>query len=841
MVVLSLVNVLIGPALVFGGVLLLGSVSMAQSRAVRGPVGSLLRSLTLDEKLSLLHGADDPAGTAESAFVPGVPRLDIPPLRITEGPPGGDKSEPATVFPARIQLGATFAPDLAFRAGRARAREARARGQDVVLSSGASLVRVPQSGGNGKAFSEDPRLTGGLLAEEVKGIEEAGMISVVKHYPVHHFKHDRHRVSIEVGERTLRELYLPAFRRAIEAGVGGMVASPNRINGTYAADHERLLTDVLKEELAFGGWVMTDWFGRHSLEALEAGLDQEMPGLPLSEAPQATYFAEPLRFAVERGHISKASVDDAVRRILRQMHQRDRLRGARPRPTVDRRRGGAVAREVAESGAVLLQNENDALPLSEDTLGTIAVIAPPARRAFGGRNAPSQEWVGPLAALQRRMGSQTSIRYEDGVHVDGVPIPSSALSPSNGLNTDGLRRATADGAIQIDPVIDFTGEDALPGTSSWTWSGTLTAPQSGSYTLVLQTKRGEGQLWIDEKVRASTSACSTGERRLSTASGLDRAGTTLDLEAGESYAVTVTVDGAGRPGSADEALEVRLAWVPPARRDAVLERAVSAARTADATVVFGFTEETYGEDRSTLSLPEPQDDLIEALAETSAPTIVVLNTGGAVQMPWIDEVEAVLEMWYPGDEGGEATAALLTGAANPSGHLPVTFPRTADDTPTYSDDRYPGVNGTAHYTEGVFVGYRWYDERGIDPLFPFGHGRSYTTFSFSKLSTRITEEGRELQFRVRNSGDRAGIAVPQVYVGRPADPPVAMPPKALVGFDRVELAPQETATISIPIERRALSYWSVEEDAWRVAPGRRPVYVGMSSRDVRLEGALFVE
>lgn len=829
------------PELVLGVALLLGSVSTIRGRAIRGRMGTLLHALTLDEKLTLLHGAEDPTGRAESAYVPGIPRLDIPALRVTDGPLGARTDGPATVLPAPIMMGATFAPELVQRCGRVLGRDAQSRDQNVLRTPKANLVRVPQAGQNHESFSEDPLLVSRLLAEAVRGIEDGGMISAVPHYVADHFENTRPRVSAEVDERTLRELYLPPFRAAVDAGAGSVVAGQNRVNGTYVADHEHLLSEVLKREIGFDGWVMTDWFARHSLGALEAGLDQEMPGLSLAGAPQAVYFDEPLRVAVERGYIPEAAVDEAVRRLLLQLHRRGLLEDKPARSGGNGLDGTVVAREAAVSGAVLLQNNSDVLPIDEEELTSLAVIGPPAVRSFAGGAETTRAWTGSLEALKDRLGTDVSIRYEAGIDLDGVPIPASALAPSNGLNVDGLRRKTPDGTIQIDPFIDFTGADALPSGSAWTWTGTLTAPTTGTYRLVMQTRGGSGRLSVDGETRASTEVGARCTRRLSTDSGLDRADVVLPLEAGETHTVSVAADGAGLCASDDEALQVRLSWVPPAQQSAALDRATDAAAAADGVVVFGFTEETKMVDRPSLSLPDPQDALIQSVAAVSEQTTVVLNTGGPVRMPWVDDVEAVIQMWYPGEEGGDATAAILTGDATPGGRLPVTFPRVEADTPTFSEERYPGINGKAHYSEGVFVGYRWYDEKDIDPLFAFGHGLSYTSFSYSALSIWTRKEGYDAQFRVRNTGEREGTAVPQVYVGRPADPLVPMPPKELAGFDRVELAPGEAASVFIQIDRRQLSYWSAEDEAWRVAPGRRPIYVGASARDIHLEGALFVE
>ncbi|MEF8939551.1 MAG: glycoside hydrolase family 3 C-terminal domain-containing protein [Salinivenus sp.] len=828
-----------GASILLLGALVLGAVSAVRARGVDGPVEALIEAMTLEEKLALLHGAEDPAGRADTGYVSGVPRLGVPPLRVTDG--RGVPS--ATALPAPISLGASFLPSLARTVGAVQGRESRDRGQNVVLAPNIDVLRVPEASGAAESIGEDPFLIGRIAAEQVKGIQGAGTIATVRHFLAHTFEADRDRVSVEVSDRALRELYLPGVRSAVEAGAGSVMGAPNRINGTFACDHEWLLSGLLKEDLGFEGWVMSSWHARHSLEALSAGLDQEMPGGNGPADPQAVYFDEPLRRAVEDGRLPEERVDASVGRILRQMQRVGLLDEGDPaRSPAGPKRGATVAREAARAGAVLLHNEHDALPLPTQTPLSLAVVGPAAVRCPSGPRTPAAEGAdSPLAALRHRLGPAASIRHEPGVDLEGTPVPASALSPSASLSTDGLRRTSTDDVLAIDPVVDFTGPDALPADTTCRWSGTLTAPQDGAYTLRLQTRGGWACLSLDGEPLAATGGEHSTAEALSPSGGGVGAAADLRLSAGETREVTIAVDGTLPSGpAATTPLEVRFSWVPPDRQEALRRRAAAAAREADAAVVFGHDREPGGRGDA-LSLPRAQSRLLRAVADASASTTVVLNTGRPTTMPWLDAVDAVLQMWYPGQEGGDATAALLTGADAPGGRLPVTVPRHPDETPTHPPERYPGVNGKVQYDESVFVGYRWYDHNDVEPLFPFGHGLTYTSFAYSDLSVQRRGTGWDVRFRVRNTGTRSGAAVPQVYVGRPASPPVEMPPKELAAIAKVELAPGEAATVCRRLGRRAFSYWSEADDRWRVAAGARPILVGASARRVRLEATTHVD
>ncbi|WP_431922842.1 beta-glucosidase [Nonomuraea jabiensis] len=793
--------------------------------ARRTDVDALLRQLTLAEKVSLLHGGTDPASKGQAGYVPGVPRLGIPEIRLADGPAGVRVTASATALPAPVALASTFAPDLARRFGAVIGREGRALGMDVLLSPMTNIVRVPQAGRNFETLGEDPLLAAALVAGEIRGIQGEGLIATVKHYAANNFENARQTIDVKVDERTLREIYLPAFEAAVQAGVGAVMAAYNHVNGVYAAEHPHLLTGILRDEWHFGGWVMSDWFATHSgAPALTAGMDMEMPfGVNYGG----------LAAAVSSGQLAESVVDTAVRRVLVQLDRFGLLGGGRPRPSPDPAGGARTAKEIALAGAVLLRNERDLLPLGRADLADLAVIGPTAAGPLVGGGGSARvipaSAESPLTALRRQAGPGSRIRWATGVDLEGVPVPASALvlqRTQQGAQQGGTPQAAAQ--------VDHTGADALPAGSSWTWTGTLTAPETGDYDLRIQgaggvpSFNGSISLTLDGVRIGSVGALIGGNSSLiATSGGLTNAGATVRLEAGVAKPVTVAATGvAGTP------LQVRLAWVTPRRRQEALREAAALAKGARAALVFAFNEGTEGADRAALVLPNGQDPVIGAVAAANARTAVVLNTGDPVLMPWLGGVCSILQMWYPGQEGADATATLLLGGASPGGKLPVTFPARAEDVPTAQPERYPGVGGVADYSEGVLVGYRHYDAHGIEPLFPFGHGLSYTRFQYGGLSVRAAGGGLSVSFTVANTGRRAGVEVPQVYLGPPPGPPVPMPPRALAGFARVRLSPGERRLVTVTVPPRALQYWS--DGRWTLARGRRTVHVGSSSRDLRL-------
>lgn len=788
------------------------------ARADSAKIDALIGRMTLDEKISFLHGHDDPQHLAGGGYIPGVPRLNIPPLRLADGPAGLRTSRTATAFPAPIALTATFSPDLAKAWGAAVASEALARDQQVLLAPMTNNVRVPTAGRNFETFGEDPLLAARLVGASVKGLQDGGVIATVKHFAANNQETDRKTIDVQVDERTLREIEFPPFQAAVEAGVGAVMCAYNKVGGMAACENPFLLDKVLRKEWGFGGFVMSDWGATHSAApALKAGLDMEMP--------RGKFFGDALKAARTKGEVKEADIDRSVRRILTQMDRIGMLGGDVARPTEDeaqRQAHADLALDIALAGAVLLKNDG-ILPLAPATLKQVAVVGPTAKRAlFGGGGSAEVKPTAlddPYEALSADAGA--ALVFAEGLRLEGEPIPAAALTSDTG---------------------SFTGAMSVEKSQSSAWEGWITAPETGDYELMLQftpvgglalaeADRGMADVELDGKRIIEGGRLFGGSRLIKTSDGLLNQGQMVRLEAGVRHRLKLTVK-----ASAVEPLRLRLAWTTPALRRRLLDEAATAAKAAPAAIVFAHVEGTEGEDNHTLALPYRQDELIEAVAAANPNTVVVLNTGAPVLMPWVDRVKAVLQMWYPGQRGGQATADLLTGKANPSGRLPVTFPATDSQTAVAQPERFPGVGGRQAYSEGVRVGYRWYDAEGAKPLFPFGHGLSYTRFDYSGLKVTPIADGLEVVFTLRNAGSRDGAEVAQVYVDGPSAPPegLAFAPRILAGFERVTLRAGESREIRVKVARRALSYWSPRAKAWRLPPGPRQVRVGGSSRDLPL-------
>jgi beta-glucosidase len=707
------------------------------SLPVEQRVQDLLGRMTVQEKVAMLSGAD---------WMQSVPnqRLGIPSIKMADGPLGirswaGPSSETSaevakkqittTAFPAGVAMAATWDTELSQSEGQAIGQEVKALGRDMILGPTVNINRTPLWGRNFEGYGEDPYLATRMAVAYIKGVQSEGVIATVKHFAANNQEFERHRINAEVDERALQEIYFPAFKAAVqEAGVWSVMSAYNKLNGVYCAENPALLKDVLQQQWAFKGFVVSDWGSTYSTAGtVNAGMDLEMPG----GDPMKAWLAKPKTQAsgngggwlvlekvlpeISSGKISTSTIDDNVGRMLRVMF----VSGQFDKPhtatgEIDTPEQRALARKASTESIVLLKNTDDLLPLNPAKIHSVVVL-------------------GPSAAVARTGGGGSSL-----------VTPKYSVTPLEGIQ--------------------------------------------------------------------------------------DRAGQRLQV----SYALGVSMEGD------DPAKDT------PEAREQLKNEAVNAAAKADAAViVVGRSPklESEGFDIKSLDLPAGQDDLIEAVAKVNKNTVVVINAGGPVVMSrWIAQVPAILDLWYGGQEGGNAIADVLFGDANPSGKLPVSFVKEWNDSPAYG--HYPGENLQVDYAEGIYVGYRYFDKHKIEPLFPFGYGLSYTKFDYRdlKVSPDHVSPAKpvEVSLRVHNGGSRSGAEIVELYV-HDGHSSVDRPAEELKGFRRVDLAPGETKDVQFTLDRSAMVFYSTAKKDWVAEPGQFDVMVGSSSRDIKLKGSFNLE
>ena len=797
--------------------------------ATEARVDSLLKQLTLEEKIDIIGGVDD-------FYIRAIPRIGLPRLKMADGPVGVRNYGPSTVF-GGIGLAATWDPELAQRIGTVIGEDARARGVHFMLGPGVNIYRAPLCGRNFEYFGEDPFLSARTAVAYIKGIQSQGVSATVKHFMGNNQEYDRHNIDSVIDERTMREIYLPVFEAAVkEAHVGAIMDSYNLTNGVHMTQNGHLNTDVAKKDWGFTGVLMSDWTSVYDgVAAANGGLDLEMPsGKFMNRAS--------LLPAIRAGKVSEATIDDKVRRILRTAIQFGWLDREQTDLSISRQNpeGKQVTLEAARAGMVLLKNDGNLLPLDKGKLRTIAIIGPDAYPAVpaGGGSADAKPFtpVSYLEGLVNYPGSSAKVYYQRGLPtLDEIAkhteFTTEATGGQQGLKTEFFTNATLSGTPAVnrtDKHVNYEparGGDGADSDMSIRWTGFFTPATPGEYLVFVQGpgENGGYRLFIDKKLvfdNWKTWFAFVGETAMKLASGPHRV--ELDYYAHGGWGKTMANLGIVRP----ETL--------------VSAEAKSLASHADAVVLaVGFDPSSEGEsgDR-TFQLPPGQDELIHQIAAANKNTVVVITSGGGVNMaPWVDQIPALLQAWYPGQEGGTALAQLLFGEFNPSGRLPISIERRWEDNAVH-DSYYPKKGEKkVEYREGVFVGYRHFDKSGIKPLFPFGYGLSYTTFAFKNL-TVSPASGDQLvtvAFDVSNTGARSGAEVAQVYVGD-KHAKVPRPVKELEGFARVELNPGETKHVQVTLDRRAFSYYDVKSHSWAVAPGDFDIYVARSSAEIELTG-----
>lgn len=801
-----------------------------------GEIEALMEQMSLPEKVSLLAGQD-------FWSLPGLERLNIQSLKMADGPTGlrSDNSEPATVFPVGIALAASWDRQLVQSVSSAIAREALSHGIDVLLAPGINIQRVPIAGRNFEYFSEDPHLSEEMGVSFVDGVQSQGVGACLKHLVANNQEHNRMFASSNVSDRALREVYLSAFEGVVKrANPWTVMSAYNKVNGTFASEHKGILTDALKTDWAYDGVVVSDWAAAKStIASANAGLDVEMPG-------PARFYGQELLRAIESGAVREAILDDHVHRVLN-LYARCGLLGRNQKvyPSFDPRdENRDLAAKAAENSIVLLKNENATLPLED--VQRVAVIGAfadfPAIQGGGSSRVCPDRIITPLEGLRSALGDGAEICFERGVDpeprpptIDGRLLMSGIECDRIGLDAKYYATTNWSGDIvheEIDWRFSKVGFGAhaqeANGAFSVEWSGFFVPRYSGNHDWLISHTDGEVQLTIDDVVLVGADTHREIEP-LYMILKMHKRAASADLKAGQKYPIRIRYSQpSGIPGF--NMLNISVREPAPDR-----QAAIRAAESADKTILFigpGTTSESEGSDRSSMAIDDEQTELLEDIVRVNPNTIVVANIGGPVEMPWESNVPAIVSMWLPGQEGGSAIARVLTGKVNPSGKLPITFPRRYKDNP--SAIHYPGGEDV-EYGEGLFVGYKYYDAIGIDPLFPFGHGLSYTRFEYGILKSASNAregDGLLIELDVKNIGDREGAETVQFYVSDKATTET-MVPRQLRAFEKVHLHPGETTTIVVELNARAFAHWNRLEKAWRVTPGQYVIHAGGSSRDLR--------
>ena len=777
-----------------------------QSLPVAQRVRMLLARMTLADKINMVTGA----GTSEPYvfYISAIPGLCIPAMGEEDGPVGvGDGLTGVTQLPAAVSLAATWDRGLATQYGQVVGSEERGKGAMVNLGPTVNIDRDPRWGRSFEAYTEDPYLNSALTVSDIDGVQSQGEMSQVKHYAVYNQETNRNTPADDViiSQRAEHEIYLPAFWAATQqARASSVMCSYSTINGQYACQNDYLLHTVLDQRWAFPGFVTSDYAATHSTVAsAEAGNDQEMPS--------AVYYGPALQAAVQSGQVAVATLNGMVSRILTELFRFNEFNDpptGTTSATVTTPAHQAASAAVAEAGTVLLKDSGGTLPLKATGGGSVAVIGPAASAQpdyTGGGSAyvTAPFHVTPLQGIQAAAGTGTSVSYTQGLPADTslTPIPSPALSPAY-----------------------------APTGFGGSYTGTLTAPETGTYVLAFENPCGCYSS-VDLSLDGRELLANPGTPPVSTYS------VGVNLVAGQTY--TLQLSGGGESAN--------LSWATPSDLAPGISQAVAAAKSAaTAVVVVSDDTETEAADRPSLNLPSAQNELVSAVAAANPHTVVVVDAGAPVAMPWLSQVASVVDAWYPGESNGTALASVLFGQTDPSGHLPVTFPADLSQVPASTPAQFPGENGKVLYSEGINVGYRFYDAHHETPMFPFGYGLSYTSFRFSDL--RVTPQqvrstsgpgptscGCNGQARrqvtvsatITNTGKVTGSEVAQLYLSDPSS--ATEPPRQLKGFQKVTLRPGQSATVRFSLTGHDLSYWNSAANGWVVPAGQFGVYLGDSS------------
>lgn len=783
----------------------------------------LLSRMTLEEKIDYIGGF-------KGFYIRGIERLDLPEIKLTDGPVGTHKDGRSTAYPAGVLSASTWNRELVYRLGEQLGRDSRARGVHILLGPGMNILRSPLCGRNFEYFTEDPYLNSRMAVQYVKGLQDQNVVATLKHYAANNQEWDRNNVSSDIDERTLHEIYLPAFKAAIqEAGAGAVMDSYNPVNGEHATQNGYLNNTVLRDMWGFDGIVMSDWSATYdAVAAANGGLDLEMPRAKWMNREQ-------LIPAIRDGRVSESTIDEKVRRILRIIFRFGFFDNPQTDSSIplDNPQGAETALDLAREGIVLLKNDGGLLPFDKLKVKSVALIGPNVGAYISGGGSSYTFPFHCVSVLDGLKKTGVEVMYAPGVPTLVETVAKSVFYTEAGSSERGLkaeyypnpRLKGEPEKVQTDSIVNIGNgwhiADERKGIPydhcSVRWSGVIRPEKTASYRFVVRGFDGF-RLKVGEKMVIN-------EWR---DQGITTREAVLSLEKGREYPVVLEYFANVHP------VDIAFGW----REDRLLfDEAVEIARRADVAVVnVGFNESSERESNDrTFELPQYQDSLVQCIAEANPKTVVLMNSGAGVDMTgWIDKVPSLLQLWYAGQEGGTAVAEILFGKTNPSGKLPVTFDRKWEDNaaaPYYYD---PDGDKRVAYGEGIFTGYRHYDLNKKKPLFPFGYGLSYTSFEYSALKVaKVGSHSIKVSFDVTNAGDCDGAEIAQIYVA-PIHPAVERPVKELKGFDKKFIRKGETVRMEILLDESAFSYYDVNQHGFRCDAGKYRIMVGSSSDNILL-------
>ncbi|MDC0441181.1 glycoside hydrolase family 3 C-terminal domain-containing protein [Gammaproteobacteria bacterium] len=806
-------------------------------------IDQIIKTLTLDEKVSLLSGFN-------SWYTNKIEKKNIPSIKMSDGPNGvrGDSNsgKSSACFPCAISIGSTWDLSLIKDIGIALGEEAQAKDVDVLLGPTINIHRHPLGGRHFESFSEDPFLTGKIATNYVQGVQSKNVAACLKHFVGNDTEYERHSVSSNIDAQTLREIYLLPFEMGIKEGNAKVVMSAyNKLNNIFCSSHQDLLIKILKEEWGFDGYVVSDWGAAlETIENANGGLDLEMPG-------PSNVWGKALIDAVKASEVSEKLIDDKVKRILTVAEFSNRFQKPQIKAEqgIDQPKHRLLLRKAAADGMVLLKNEGS-LPLKKN-IKKLAVIGPNALEAqiIGGGSASLRPHyqIHPLEAVQERLGNETEILYSKGCHTHKyLPKINEELMEEK----EGFLVEYFDGN-QFDKNLIL--EEHLTGSKFWVFEGfakdviskeerpdisvrfscTYKPDISGLHEFEIF-GIGKCRLLIDgNELIDNWTSMDPGEAFFTFGSASKKGVT--NLQKGEAYKIEVQYKFEGSFPA------VYIGCQAPDEVDIFQEALETASHADDVILIVGTNSdwETEGNDRADFNLPANQNQLIEAILEANQNTVVVINTGSPIHMPWEKKATAIIQTWFAGQEFGNALVDILLGEVNPSGKLPTTFPVKIEDTPAYKN--YPGKNLQMNYDEKLLVGHRWYESNSIKPLFCFGHGLSFTSFNYQNLEvTTGSNFVVTCKFEIQNTGDISGLEIAQCYVGF-ARPLPGEPYKTLQGFVKEEIGANELKKVEIKLGPRNFSFWSVETNTWQIREGSYQILIGSSSENILLQANINLE